>query len=295
MVAKVPDGAARALLYKFVLGHWAEVEPWKAAVYAATAIPEELRVPTTEGVLTAWAARDPEGVLGWNSKSGGTTTVPPMSDSLLAAVFKGLASRDLARTFEYLKAMDNGPARAQALRGILDTLRTPEDRERLLARVALQEPELRIQSRRAVVESWARREPEQAAEWIGKVEPAWERPRLMDSLGFTWLQSNPAAAAAWWIAREPGPDTLVKVINVWSQRDPNEAGRWLATQPPGPQSDTARMTFARQVADLDPESALQWASTVTDEAMRRAATEHILTTWRARDPAAAALHEAKAP
>jgi hypothetical protein len=55
------------------------------------------------------------------------------------------------------------------------------------------------------------------------------------------------------------------------------------------------MTFARQVADLDPESALQWATTVSDETMRRSATEHILKNWRASNPAAAVRYEAKAP
>ena len=124
--------------------------------------------------------------------------------------------------------------------------------------------------------------------WVDAAQPAWERTRLMDSLGFAWLQTDPAAAAEWWLQRAPGPDTLVKIINIWAQENPNEAGTWLSKQPPGPQSDTARMTFARQVNDLDPESALAWADTVSDATIRESTIDHIWRNWSTRDAAAAA-------
>jgi hypothetical protein len=187
--------------------------------------------------------------------------------------------------------------RAHALRGILETAQTPADRQRIIDAAANMKDDVRVQTHRAVVESWAHSDPAAAAAWVEKMEPAWERPRLMDSLGLAWLQKDPKAAAAWWVAREPDAETLVKIINVWSQSDPGQAARWLSTQPAGPASDTARSTFARQVSDLDlnPESALSWAASVSDETMRRSTVEHILNTWRVRDPAAAARYEAKAP
>lgn len=291
----IGDAAARSLLYKYLLGHWAESDPWRALQYAANELPGEHRLAASEGILSAWAARDPEAVLGWQSKGGGMAGVP-MRESLMAGLFKSLASRDLAKAFRYLDNVQSHNERAQALRGVLETVHTPAGRERVLAAAdSLKDQELRTQARRAVVENWARQNPDVAASWVEKAEPAWERPRLMDSLGLTWMQSDPAAAAAWWIAREPGPDTLVKIINVWSQEDPNAAGDWLRAQPAGPQSDAARMTFARQVADLDPASALTWAATVSDESMRRSTSEHILHNWRARDPQAAAQYEAQTP
>ena len=293
-MADVPDASARALLYKYILSHWAESEPRNALEFADKELPDQHRLAVSEGVLAAWAARDPESVFGWHQKSG--IAPAPVRDSLMAAVFKNLASRDLPKAFLYLENVGSLNERAQALRGILDTVQTPQDRDQILRVIAgARDAEIRTQARRAVVETWARQDPAGAAAWVDQAEPAWERPRLMDSLGLMWLQSDPAAAAAWWIAREPGPDTLVKIINVWSQEDPNAAGKWLSTQPAGPQSDTARMTFARQVADLDPESALTWAATVSDETMRRATSGHILQSWRAREPQAAAQWESRHP
>lgn len=287
VIKNVPDQSARALLFKYYLSYWAEKEPWKALDYAMNKLPKEHRLATSEGVLAAWAARDPDAVFGWHEKGRGMAP-PPVRDSLLAVLFKTLASKDLPKAFGYLGVVDNLNDRAQALRGILDTVQTTEDRERVLYAVSKNnDAELRTQTRRAVVENWARQDPGAAAAWVDKAEPAWERPQLRDSLGLTWLQSEPEKAAAWWIACEPGPDTMVKIINVWSQKDVTGASKWLDTQPLGPQSDTARMTFARQVAPGEPDRALIWAATVSDETMRENTINHIYQNWLQRDPAAA--------
>jgi|GEM_PF-1715975 len=288
LISGVPDESARSLLYKYFLSHWAETDPWRALQFATEELPGQHRLATSEGVLAAWAARDPEAVFAWDQKTRGSKAPPQVRDSLMAVLFKTLASRDLPKAFIYLNNVDRPNDRAHALRGILDTVQTPQDRERVLDAIAsTQDSELRVQARRAVVETWARQDPAAAAAWVDNAEPAWERPRLMDSLGLTWLQNDPAKAAAWWIAREPGPDTLVKIINIWSQEDPKEASKWLDVQPPGLQSDTARMTFARQVSEREPDSALHWAATVSDESMRENTIDHIFKNWAARDAAAA--------
>jgi hypothetical protein len=288
LVQSVADESARALLYRYVLSQWAESEPWAAISFASEELPEQYRLATAEGVLAAWAARDPEAVINWNLKQGATAP-HPARESLMASIFKTLASRDLAKAFTHLQKVQSGNERAQALRGVLETVQTPLERERILRLAGdLKEDELRTQTRRAVVENWARHDTAAAAAWVENSEPAWERPLLMDTLGLTWMQSDPAAAAAWWLAHEPGRDTMVKIINVWSQKDPDAAGTWLDAQPPGPQSDAARMTFARQVASLDSAGALTWAATISDETMRESTISHIYEKWRDRDAAAAA-------
>jgi RNA polymerase sigma factor (sigma-70 family) len=295
LIAAVPDTQARSLLYKYFINHWADSDPEGALSFALTKLPGEQQLSTAEGILSAWAARNPEDVVVWDTK-GRHNVLPRPNDALVAAFFRARASTDLPRAFRQLSEIYNPNQRAQALRGIMETAMTPQARDRIIETAAtLKDDEIRVQTRRAVVETWALQNPAEAAAWIDKVEPAWERPSLMDSLGLVWLHRKPEAAAKWWLEREPGPDTLVKIINVWAQKDVHAAAKWLDSQPIGPQSDTARMTFARQVAEREPEIALQWASTVSDETMRRSATEHILKSWRARNPAAAARYEAKTP
>lgn len=282
-VKEIPDEPARALLYKYLLSFWAESNPGMALGFAYNEVPADQRASVCEGVLTAWASQNPESLMGWRTKAGALAP-PPVEESLMATVFRTLASKNPEAAVELLQRPQSANSRAQSLRGMLDIIHTEADRARFLGLIdQSQDPELRLQARRAVVEHWAQRDPAAAAAWVDAAQPAWERTRLMDSLGYAWLQSDPATAADWWIQRAPGPDTLVKIINVWAQEDPNAAGIWLSKQTPGPQSDTARMTFARQVGDLDPASALRWAETVTDPALRETTIDHIWQTWRARD------------
>ena len=287
-ISEVPDASARPLLYKYILSYWAEKNPQAALDFARNEVPDDHRTMVCEGVLTAWAARNPESMLGWKSKTG-TLAAPPVQDSLMATVFKTLASQDPAGAFQWLTRTESVNGRAQALRGMMETVQTDEARQTMLQTISqVANKEVRLQARRAVVEHWAQQDPAAAAAWVDAAQPAWERTRLMDSLGFAWLQTDPAAAAEWWLKRAPGPDTLVKIINIWAQENPNEAGTWLSKQPPGPQSDTARMTLARQVNDLDPESALAWADTVSDATIRESTIDHIWRNWSTRDAAAAA-------
>ena len=282
----VADEPARLLVQKHLLARWTETDP-AAALAHAQELSGTAGGMALEAVLTAWGAGNPEAVLGWQAKASGAGAAPGR-ESVVASLFRTLASRDLARALALLERAPDGSSRANAVRGLMEGAFTGEARERVLgAAAALTDDELRVQLRRAAVESWARQEPEAAAAWVERVEPAWERPRLRDSLGFAWLQRDPAAAADWWTRLEPGPDTMVKIINVWAQEDPNAAGSWLRQQPTGPAGDAARMTFSRQVADLDPESALTWAATVTDPAMRDGTLRHIWSRWHGRDPGAA--------
>ena len=284
---QVEGESVRSLLLRNLIGLWAESDQQAALAWAAEH-PESNPIDLDQAILSAWAGNDPDAVIKVTDKAS-AAQVRPASERMTAALFRALALKNPEEAFARLNATSNPNDRGQAIRGILDTIQSDADRERIFTLVAnIKDDEIRVQARRAAVEQWASRDAASAAAYVEKAEPAWERTRLMDSLGLAWLQSDPAAAAAWWVAHAPGPDTLVKIINVWAQQAPNDAGRWLAQQPPGPASDTARMTFARQVADLDPESALRWAETVSDATMREGTIDHVYKNWHLRDATAAA-------
>ena len=283
---QVQGESVRSLLLRNLVGLWAESDQQAALAWAGDH-PETNRIDMDQAILNAWAGNDPNAVIKVTGKTG-AAQVRPVSERVTAALFRTLALKNPEAAFARLDAVSNPNDRGQAIRGILDTIQSDGDRERIFSLVAnIKEDEIRVQARRAAVEQWAARDAPAAAAYVEKAEPAWERTRLMDSLGLAWLQSDPASAASWWVAHAPGPDTLVKIINVWAQQAPNDAGRWLAQQPLGPASDTARMTFARQVADLDPESALRWAETVSDSTMREGTIDHVFASWHLRDATAA--------
>ena len=282
------DEQARLRVMKNLIALWAEAQPRQAMQWALMEEGAQHRADLQKGLMTAWAGNDPEAVLGLSMKTG-SSRFPgvPVNESVVATAFRTMAMRDSKRAFARLEMLAL-PRRSAAIRGILDTVDTDEEIVEVDALIRqIRTEETRIQARRALVEKWARRDPLAAAGYVERAQPAWERTRLMDSLGYTWLQSDPEVAARWWVKHVPGPDTLVKVINVWAQQDANAAGKWLGEFPVGATSDAARRTFARQVADRDPEAALRWADTVTDEKMRESAIEHIFQSWRDRNPDAA--------
>ena len=283
---QVQGESVRSLLLRNLVGLWAESDQQAALSWAADH-PETNRIDMDQAILNDWAGNDPNAVIKVTGKTG-AAQVRPVSERVTAALFRTLALKNPEAAFARLDEISNPNDRGQAIRGILDTIQSDTDRDRIFTLVSnIKDDEIRVQARRASVEQWAARDAPAAAAYVEKAEPAWERTRLMDSLGLAWLQSDPTSAAAWWVAQAPGPDTLVKIINVWAQQAPNDAGRWLAQQPAGPASDTARMTFARQVEDLDPESALRWAETVSDTTMREGTIDHVYKNWRLRDATAA--------
>ena len=283
---QVEGESVRSLLLRNLIGLWAESDQQAALAWVADH-PESNRIDMDQAILNAWSGNDPNAVIKVTGKTG-AAQARPVSERVTAALFRTLALKNPAAAFAKLGEIPNPNDRGQAIRGILDTMQSDADRDRIFSLVSnLKDDEIRVQARRATVEQWAARDAPAAAAYVEKAEPAWERTRLMDSLGLAWLQSDPGAAATWWVAQAPGPDTLVKIINVWAQQAPNDAGRWLAQQPPGPASDTARMTFARQVEDLDPESALRWAETVSDTTMREGTIDHVYKNWSLRDATAA--------
>ncbi|MGI9243776.1 MAG: sigma-70 family RNA polymerase sigma factor [Verrucomicrobiales bacterium] len=283
-----PVDRGRSLLVKNLLAYWAENDPRSAMAWAASKAAGVHRADLAEGLMTAWAASNPDAALGLSTKSSsGGFPALAVDESAIATVFRSMAASDPKRAIARLALLRDQKI-APALRGIFDSVDSDEEREAIMPLIAkIQREDTRIQAHRAMVEHWARRDAIAAAAYVDKAEPAWVRTRLIDSLCFTWLQQDPQPAAEWWVERAPGPDTLVKIINVWAQQDPNAAGRWLGEKPRGPASDAARMTFARQVADRDEESALVWADTVSDEEMREGTIDHIFSGWRLRNPDAA--------
>jgi RNA polymerase sigma factor (sigma-70 family) len=286
--AQTANTTVRSLLKTHLLNLWAESDP-RAALAWVNENPEPNRADLNQGILDTWAAKDPNAVQMNIGKSGSSSfKTATVLERVTATLFRTLAQRDLNQAFGRLNELTSPNDRGQALRGIMETVQSESERTHIFVLIdAIKSDEIRIQARRGAVEHWAGQQPEAAAAYVENAQPPWERTRLMDSLGLTWLQSDPAKAAGWWMTHAPGPDTLVKIINVWTQHNANAAGEWLRQQPTGPTSDSARMTFARQVADLDPESALRWAETVSDPTMREGTLDHVYTNWYQRDATAA--------
>ena len=95
---------------------------------------------------------------------------------------------------------------------------------------------------------------------------------------------------------EEGPllaEAYETIMRAWTKTDEFEAAKWLAELPPSDSKDKAVRMFSDQLISIDPERAVQWASSINDPNRRRKHVENLLSKWRAADPHAVEQWEAR--
>lgn len=85
---------------------------------------------------------------------------------------------------------------------------------------------------------------------------------LMDDPGrvATWLNKNSANAEK--------RDTMVGFVSKWTQHDFNGVSTWLNEQQDQPWYDEAVVEFVKHAIPADPQSSIDWAVTISDQALR---------------------------
>jgi hypothetical protein len=138
-------------------------------------------------------------------------------------------------------------------------------------------------------------DPADVASWMGALTPGILPPgqlsRIERAVAAAWRAKNPRKSADWLLSRatpESRSRHIASAVDEWVLTSPNACGEWLRSLPPGPDTDPAIETFARQIVREDPESALAWASRISDPALRDQLKKSILEKWRMSDPDAAA-------
>ena len=71
------------------------------------------------------------------------------------------------------------------------------------------------------------------------------------------------------------------------QRSPAAAATFLARFPASPETDESRVRLAQNVLRKDPEGAMAWAGTISEEQNRIRTMTELLRNWFRRDPDAA--------
>ncbi|MCB1087220.1 MAG: hypothetical protein KDM63_09260, partial [Verrucomicrobiae bacterium] len=128
-----------------------------------------------------------------------------------------------------------------------------------------------------------------AMDWLREL-PQEERSALSNSLGYALIWANPEKGAAFLLegaTEEELPNRYSQVVSAWATRNPNAAGEWLNRQPQGPALDRAKSAFSSVAARRDPESAMEWAKTITEPNLRQGGMQLVYQQWVKKDAAAA--------
>lgn len=114
--------------------------------------------------------------------------------------------------------------------------------------------------------------------------------RNVAAVAGTWAKREPDKAAEWMAKLPEGPlksEAMEHVLWHWTEAAPEESSRWLDAQPPGPARDAGMAMLSQHTAATDPAAATAWAAAMTPGLRRDAALQQALAAWLRKDHTAA--------
>ncbi|MGH8243675.1 MAG: hypothetical protein ACRETY_10025, partial [Steroidobacteraceae bacterium] len=120
------------------------------------------------------------------------------------------------------------------------------------------------------VQSWAQKNAREAVEWIFERPPSYERTQFLTNALIALVMKEPSAAMAL-IERLLPAERQQVVPNVllnWGIRDPHAAAAWAEKHDDGQMHRDALSMIASTYAARDPEEALRWVATLSEEHSR---------------------------
>ena len=289
LIVRLPSASLRTLGLQVVLERWCSVDPRRAADFATKISDHELRKSSLAAVLQRWILIDRMAPSDW-IRSAPAALRPALAESYLQLLAEGSFPEAIAQA-------------------------------ELLVKAGLRRDLIHF-----VLRDWGKKDPATAAAWTANL-PARERESLLDDIISHWAEKDPGPATTF-LAEEKNQTLWSKLLPTlaagWAKNDPHSAFMWLTNFPPAqPRADALRRVFLawadvdpvsaiaasadagvtpgggkaafeiqRMVttgwARRDPEAALAWATTITDETQRGWFLSDILERYAESQPARAA-------
>jgi len=260
-----------------------------------------LREGGVDAALKAMAAKDPKAALQWIKDNPGTASASANQQRFAAAI-AGYAATDPAGALVAINALsDTNPQDRQmksaATQALADTL-TGQGQYSQAADLFNQLPagQTRTDAYSQLAQKWAESSPQDAATWLTTLngDPALKASASLQ-VAKTWAANDPAAAATWAAQTDlqntdpnnpaANGQLLATAIQSWASYDLDGPGQFLNQQPASPAKDSSVAIFAMRSSSEDPQGAMQWAGTITDDQTRTGATIGVALQWMQQDQA----------
>ena len=143
------------------------------------------------------------------------------------------------------------------------------------------------------MESWVGKDTDAAVAYMAKMDQG-ERDDIMKEVVEQWGRNGADAqpAAAEWVAAQPEGqgkvDATGEIVGQGMRSDAVAASEWLNGQPEGDAKDRGISALLRdRSVREDPEAAVAWADSISNQEMRSEQVERSARSWLASDRAAA--------
>jgi len=247
--------------------------------------------------------------------------IPDANDKIefMRALFGAWATKEPKTALDYLKAnIAPGLLHSESMTAAIEKWGGSNPRDAWQWLDANVSGPLKEEGMAALVNGWARRDPQSAAAWF--IETGSTAQGVLDALVTTWADLNPRAAATWvetltngenkltarvclasaWVQQDPaaaaeyftplvtggreGLDLASALVNAWGAADPAATAQWIDKLPNGPARHEAAGVLATIWAANDIQRAIEWTKKLEVPEMKASAIQHIGTTWGAIEP-----------
>ncbi len=290
-LAMLPVSEERMRLQREVLALWATRDPLAALEFAGGISIKDERTDAREDILKVWAGREPKAAFDWLEAQ---KEVMPAGEynRLFDDAMRGYADLNLSEAINYFNTLSDSLDRRQSRSGINEIMESMIQQGRLTDASKFidqfTDPEIRQQASRELMSELASVDVNQALDLLNRYQGTEAHAVMQRELVAQWAENDPAAAAKYMTtsvqAGEGFSDMASQVIRNWD--DITLASEWLAQYDPSPELDRPTMMLAFRAAGDDPEGAVSWVGSVTDDNMRDRGLRMVASNWKVTDEAA---------
>ena len=233
----------------------------------------------------------------------------------------GWATEDVSKASEYVAGLEDNRMQSMYTSGIVRGLMVngvdeaveyvgslPEDsgdRSRYMSTIAgdmlekgldsatswvdgLTDPSLKDGAMSRVAEEFASEDLDGAVTWV--TEHAGEAYAIsaVSEVAERWANDDPQAVIEWAADLPEASQAKVyyEALDEWTKNDAAAASEYLAKMPESVAKDSAVEGFATELSREDPESAMAWATTISDPSVRAQAVTDVAQDWYRQDRSA---------
>jgi hypothetical protein len=263
---------------------WGRIDAPAAVAYAEAQGGRDSRMGATVA-LSSWASLDPASARAWVDSSENPGRYQ-------RGLLLGWSEKQPLQALQYISNLDKNS-------NLMDRRTAPQIAQNLIDErgvMALDDvaalPATR--SRRALLGSLAdelgETDPVAAAVRLSAIEDSEVLRTAVPEVAQEWARNDPYAAVEFVSKYQENTQlysrAMAEVVEEWAERDPYGAGTYLNEQPASPELDRAVSEYSREAARVDPEAAMSFAVSVSNEKLRQETVRRVVREWQRSSPKA---------
>lgn len=267
--------------FDLILRSWAKANPLEALEYTT----KQLKSGSASAeVLAAWAGKDAAAAESW-ALANHTGDGP---NPYLAAVIRGVAAYDIGHATRLLESLPPGGEQRDGVDSITRALLVQGGDTAMNFPSTIQDPKLRAGFISAIAKRLTAKDPAQAGAWLASMSDANDQNQGARRVAQALAQQDPQAAADWLRKLQPAAraEAARGVIPKMSEGDITGTAQWVTTLAGIPNYDRVVEEFVWSCDYRAPEQSAAWIGGIADPRQQARLYHQMLGEWAKRDAGA---------